>query len=326
MTDKISLFNYEAYYLDYLEGSLNNEDKALFLAFLEAHPECKLMDEELPELETSTVFLSDSFKKSLLEPSLLDEITETNCNYFLISAAEGLLSDEKRKELTQFVAKHGLEEDLSAYQATRLTADTNLIYPDKQELMQREKVLVLWPYLLAAAASLVLVLMVIRIGSQAKVDSNLVPVAHKKMNKPTNEINRASVLQKVIPKQEMESAELPPENLSQPDKKHSEGVKAIQPGQLNTRPLIEIELPGPEPIAKKIMEQESKFNEVETQDLASNSFSTHQDEMRNPIKPITKFISEKTNTPVDFKTGKSAGKSNGFFLKIGRIEVSHKKH
>ena len=42
--ERISIFNYEAFYLDYLEGRLNQEDSALLLLFLESHPELIVED------------------------------------------------------------------------------------------------------------------------------------------------------------------------------------------------------------------------------------------------------------------------------------------
>ena len=56
MIKKINIFNYEAYYLDYLEGNISEEDAAVLLDFLDKHPELKMEDEELPvfkEVEVS---------------------------------------------------------------------------------------------------------------------------------------------------------------------------------------------------------------------------------------------------------------------------------
>ena len=63
-------------------------------------------------------------------------------------------------------------------------------------------------------------------------------------------------------------------------------------------------------------------NKAPSKDLASNAGSSN---MKNPIPIITNTISEKTNTPVDFKTGKATEtEKGGFFLKIGKFEISHK--
>jgi hypothetical protein len=48
------------------------------------------------------------------------------------------------------------------------------------------------------------------------------------------------------------------------------------------------------------------------------------DEMKNPIQPVTSKLSSTLNTPVDFRTAKaSRRKGGGFYLKIGKLQVSH---
>ena len=97
--ERISIFNYEAFYLDFLEGNLSEEDHALFLLFLEENPELKVVDEDLPALELEQPFMDDTFKNSLKQPLLSEKITNLNYEYFLISQAEGLLSEEKENEI-----------------------------------------------------------------------------------------------------------------------------------------------------------------------------------------------------------------------------------
>ena len=49
-------------------------------------------------------------------------------------------------------------------------------------------------------------------------------------------------------------------------------------------------------------------------------------EMHNPIEPLTKFVSKKTNTEIDFKTTeKVEDERRGFHLKIGKFEISRNK-
>ena len=49
-------------------------------------------------------------------------------------------------------------------------------------------------------------------------------------------------------------------------------------------------------------------------------------EMHNPIEPLTKFVSKKTNTEVDFQTTNKVDEGRrGFHLKIGQFEISKKK-
>ncbi len=51
-----------------------------------------------------------------------------------------------------------------------------------------------------------------------------------------------------------------------------------------------------------------------------------QDDMYNPIEPITRAISDKTKMPVDFRKTKPNSAKKGFHLKIGKFEVSRNRH
>ena len=75
-----------------------------------------------------------------------------------------------------------------------------------------------------------------------------------------------------------------------------------------------------QPVAPTLNED---LHTAPSKDLASHSSSSSN--MKNPIPLITNTISEKTKTAVDFKTGKATEtEKGGFFIKIGKFEVSHK--
>jgi hypothetical protein len=50
-------------------------------------------------------------------------------------------------------------------------------------------------------------------------------------------------------------------------------------------------------------------------------------DMKNPIKPITNRLGDAVKKEVDFRTAKTTSeRSGGFYFKIGKLEVSHRKH
>jgi hypothetical protein len=50
-------------------------------------------------------------------------------------------------------------------------------------------------------------------------------------------------------------------------------------------------------------------------------------EMENPIQPITKQLSHLTKKEIDFKISKPKSKGGkSFYLKIGKLEISRKRH
>jgi hypothetical protein len=156
--DRISIFNYEAFYLDFLEGNLGEEDAALLMAFLEEHPELKVEDELLPEFNLDEVQLEPTFKEGLKQIDFNSTlINSANAEHFLIAEVEGLLSDQKVEELEQLVfTDRSLGLSRKIFAVTRLKPDYSIKFNDKEGLKQTRKI-ILWPYIsLAAAASIAL--------------------------------------------------------------------------------------------------------------------------------------------------------------------------
>ena len=82
-------------------------------------------------------------------------------------------------------------------------------------------------------------------------------------------------------------------------------------------------------------EQEDKNNVTQTQVIAKQS-KENQDknyvsiafnDMSNPIQPITQRLGVAIKKEIDFRTAKPTKRSSGgFYLKIGKLEVSHQNH
>ncbi|MDP5012056.1 MAG: hypothetical protein NWQ47_12565 [Crocinitomicaceae bacterium] len=65
------------------------------------------------------------------------------------------------------------------------------------------------------------------------------------------------------------------------------------------------------------------INNQSTKDVAYMGFQ----DMKNPIKPITKRLGDVVKQEVDFRAAKTTSeRSGGFYFKIGKLEVSHRKH
>jgi hypothetical protein len=153
--EHISIFNYEAFYLDFLEGTLSEEDTALFLKFMEEHPDLRLEDESLVTMDDQFVALDQTFKENLKQVSFNEAaISLNNVEQFLIAQTEGLLTENKNAELNVFLAQDpSLLHAQRVYAHTKMTADESIVYAEKSSLKQVRRV-ALWPLLsLAAAAS-----------------------------------------------------------------------------------------------------------------------------------------------------------------------------
>jgi ribosomal protein S8 len=138
MNEKITLENYEAFYLDYLEGTLNSEDVRLFEKFLNDNPSLRLEDESLFYLTENESEINSVSRELLKQPSELTTITNENAEYAIISQKEGLLSDNESEMLKAFLAKnpHWAHESFIYDQASLPQTDEKINSLEKQLLSQ----------------------------------------------------------------------------------------------------------------------------------------------------------------------------------------------
>lgn len=323
--ERISIFNYEAFYLDYLEGVLGQEDERMLMEFLEEHPECKLDDDELPvfENESNEVFASKSLLKQVDEK---EAITLQNVEHFLIAESEAIIQDHKKKELQEFIAEHPeLNSERQAYASVYFEADLSEQYNHKSELKKSRRI-VLWPYIASGVAAAIVILIFLngsrqfegttdRVGQDQRVtaeqgkDPKVKDVVIQKSETPIEQEQSLQVAEENMPVHKVIQS-------SPQDDKLEEALE-IRGTQ---RSMITIANKKLQPITK-VYPKQPEVNPNHGPALVKN------DQMENPIEPITDFISKKTNRDVDFgrKPAKGTGKK-GFFFKVGKFEVSRNKH
>ncbi len=171
--EKITTYNYEAFYLDYLEGNLSDEGKQMLFNFLNQHPDLKAeldADDDLLEfklLTDSKSFLKYNEKENLkhCEESI---ICLKNVDDYIIADIEHQISDDKKQELHQFVKQHQLQQTVFTYQLTKLRPNLDEVYPNKSELKHQAKVIPLLMRITAVAALVLLLFMVINFNSSTK--------------------------------------------------------------------------------------------------------------------------------------------------------------
>ncbi|MCB0738727.1 MAG: hypothetical protein KDC92_14530, partial [Bacteroidetes bacterium] len=132
----LTLHNYEAWFLDYLEGNLSESQLAKFYAFLEQHPELKEeLDIDLEEVTLQAESVEFIPKTDLHKELELGTITHKNIDFFLIAELEGELTQKQEKELTTFLAANKqYQKDQALYAKTKLSANETIVYPFKREL------------------------------------------------------------------------------------------------------------------------------------------------------------------------------------------------
>ncbi len=129
---KINKNNYEAYFLDYLEGNLNENIVNDFIEFLQQNPDLK---EELSLLETVSIEPENiSFnKKENLFKQKLD--SEKEFDKAAIANLEGDIYASDKSEFENYIAEHPEKnKDVALFGKTKLQPDETIVFSKKKKL------------------------------------------------------------------------------------------------------------------------------------------------------------------------------------------------
>ncbi|WP_321347941.1 hypothetical protein [uncultured Draconibacterium sp.] len=147
---EINRTNYEAYFIDYLEGNLDEGMIDSFIAFLKENPDLK-QELDLYEpisLEPEKVAFN---KKAELYKSNFDN--EEAFDNAAIALLENDLTEKEKQEFATYLASHPeKEKQAAAFQNTKLKADGSLVFEDKKKLYKKApgKTILLWTSRVAA--------------------------------------------------------------------------------------------------------------------------------------------------------------------------------
>ena len=150
---KINIDNYEAYYLDYLEGNLNQQDAEELSLFLQNHPEFQLDEPQLFHFENiENIELPANFKNKLSEIPLHQNEFKDLC----IGRIEGTLNENETKKLHEYLtADTQFLSEFELFTQTKLIADKSIIYPFKSKLKKGKSIRFIPYAAILAAASMV---------------------------------------------------------------------------------------------------------------------------------------------------------------------------
>ena len=326
MNGKINSENYEAFYLDFLEGNLSTEEAALFSDFLNAHPELKLEDESLVYVPASnSEVLEASWKTNLKINAFEDPITLHNIELFLIASVENQLSESKKKELNVFLAANpSYQTELGLYQRSKLQADLTQIYANKNGLKKGGGVIIpMFVRYAAVAASIVLVVS-IYLNNDQPTKTQLSENQKKESRTENSKGDKKTIENREI---NSESAQSNPTNtifvasFSTPEKLPI----------VDTRESIHAKIPMKnypklkKPLLEHTLAETSVNMALEKYNIDEPVAYVTIDDMKNPIKPITTKLGEVLKQEVDFRTSKAARRTEGgFYIKIGKLEISRK--
>lgn len=160
---RITVENYEAFFLDYIEGNLDELTKLELESFLHLHPHLK---EELERADTfyitpntCTFADKDTLKKFQFENQPVNAVT---FNDFCIAAHEGLLKENKQEELANFMQSDGtLLKEYISYGKAFLRPE-EMYYPSKHMLYHKVRLVKFGTVLLwgSVAAGLMLLFII----------------------------------------------------------------------------------------------------------------------------------------------------------------------
>jgi hypothetical protein len=311
MINNIHIDNYEAFYLDYLEGNLSESDAALLLAFLANHPELELDDDLLYLDEANDI--SFPSKSSLYVFDENAAIASENVEQFMVAHVERQLSGEKENELQNFVGSHThLAKDLDLYRQSILVPDLSLEYPNKASL--KKKVVPIYS-LFSMVASIAAIFILFFLLYPDKPNQLNTLTASKKTLRIKEQKSQVQAKVPEVSSEILLHAAVSAANLSTP--KAQTKVNPIPLRKLhvlNARPLMQ------EPLPIEYGQITNKYKS-ENQTYASKGVQ----EMKNPIKPVTNKLAEVMKTDVDFRTAHAKlSFKGGFYLKIGKLEISRK--
>jgi hypothetical protein len=113
----INRHNYEAWFLDYSEGTLSAEQVAELFLFLEQHPELKAELEAFENISLNDETYSFDEKQHLQKIEMSDEQFEENC----IADVEGIIPADEKEKLLQFTRQQKQKaHEYALFQKTRL--------------------------------------------------------------------------------------------------------------------------------------------------------------------------------------------------------------
>ncbi|HYF32630.1 MAG TPA: hypothetical protein VD993_16005 [Chitinophagaceae bacterium] len=292
----INRYNYEEFFLLYVDNELTAAERAAVEAFVQENPD---LEEELVMLKQSSLRpdMSVKFpgKSSLMKPEAAELVTETNYEEFFLLYVDDELETLLRREVEQFAAsKPQYRQELNLLLQTKLETPISIVFPDKSLLYkesdkERKPVIMMWWRVAAIAAMVLLALGIFWINNNKTVDQPGTVAVNKKQND-----------QPAVTKQPVET--LNKQEAQSNDQEAPEYKAPVNNQQLATND-------------KKKQQQQSVVNNIEpdnqNQGLAVNTLQTNpQEETGLPIESAT--VTAGVNNIKNISTGmEKANPSSG---------------
>jgi hypothetical protein len=319
--ENINIFNYEAFYLDYLEGNLSFEESELLWAFLNANPQFILEDETLPLLDLEEA-VSFNFKNTLKKTDLIqDEINVENVEEFIVADIEFQLSNEQRNNLNSFLLHHPIwQEEADVYAKTRLSLE-HFSFPDKQQLKKRANSK---SWIIYAAAAIfmgvIFMLMPNNGGPELNRNQNSTLVSSKQKTKKSTDLKIENTI--VLAKKGEDDAGF--KQALPPDAIVLENNEIID-REIGTLPFKRMAIID-QSNARELITTTIAFNDTKREEVIDRENEIVSYTAFNNTEPITHELSKIFDRQIELKKIENHDKEReGFFVKFGKFEIYHRK-
>ncbi len=207
---EINRNNYEAYFIDYLEGNLDEKLVDTFIAFIQSNPDLK---EELALFEAvSAVPENIEFsKKNKLYKEKFD--SEKEFDNAAVAILEEDFSEEERIEFEMYLAEHPeKKKEAALFIKTKLQADESVVFGKKNKLYRKPlgKTILLWSTRVAAVLVFALAIFVLFDKPSNKIirENTVAELKEKTPEKETTtEVQAALAEEKETPGEKKENSE-----------------------------------------------------------------------------------------------------------------------
>jgi hypothetical protein len=243
---KININNYEAYFIDYLEGNLDELLVNDFIEFLEKNPKLK---EELSlfqsvSLEPENITFN---KKNILYKEKFD--SEEAFNKAAIANLENEISAAGKSEFDNYIDKHPeKKQDVVLFGKTKLQPDETILFNKKKKLYRRSlgRAIFLWSGRVAAILGLAFAFFTLfNQSTNDVVPENQIAVVEDKIKKITEPEEKISPVEikKKEPQKNKKSTLKPVIKEAKPQTKPNKSLRESTKGRLTHEDLVLLRTP-----------------------------------------------------------------------------------
>lgn len=332
--EKINRHNYEAYFLDFIEGNLSAEEQHDLQLFLLENPDLKnQLDIDFDEVILSATPI-DFENKEELKVADYSILNLNSVEFWMIESVEKNLNQDQENALQEFVKKHKLDKEYLAFSATRLQADATEVFEEKQRLKVNTGLVIPLYYRVAAVAAIGIVLISIAVNSSlfnsVSSTNNLDFASMGKLEIPKHHGVIIEDANGIIKNDNIANAPISNQNKKDNAKENNEENNFVAPDNLishqdnnNIKDTSLVPLDNDEKIANNFP-KDTLVDET-PEDVAV--YAGPQIKSEQPYKIITDAASNFTKQEIYFSRDKNVESNQyvAYQFKLGKFEFERKK-